>query len=87
LNEPLLLGQIILLILEKQVIKGKAMMDIIPMTVSNRGLVISELFLPAKKKMVRHYSPKICDDDIIPANILIVLMTLSKQSQRVGHFL
>ncbi len=87
LNELLLRGQSILLILEGQLTKEKVEMDIIPMQVSNLGFKIREYPLRLKKKMDKRSLPKIFDETSIAAKKLIVPKTLSKLSKNLGHFL
>ena len=79
--------QIILRPLARRLISEIAATGIIRTIVSNRGLVISELFLRVRKKMVKHCLRKIYDKDIILATRMIVLMILSKQSKLLGRFL
>jgi hypothetical protein len=76
LNELLLLGHNILLISEQQHIKEKVLMDIIRTTISNNGLLISELLLPPKKRVVSLCLPKIFDGTYIPVKKLTVRMIL-----------
>jgi hypothetical protein len=87
LNEPLLRGRNILLISEQQHIKEKVLMDIIRMIVSNNGLLISELFLLAKKRVVNLCLRKIFDGMYIPVKKLTVQMILSKLSKNLERFL
>jgi len=70
-----------------QVIEGNLAMDIIRILVSNRGLLISELFLLIQSSRGNHYLLKIFDGIIILATKLIVRMILSKLSKNLERFL
>jgi hypothetical protein len=87
LKELLLLERNILLMLRQQLIGEKIRMGIIPMQVSNLGLLISELFFLIHDKMVNRCLQKIFDGICILVKKLIVRMILLKQLKNLERFL
>lgn len=86
LNEPLLLGHVILLIFARPLIKGKVQMATIPMLASKHDSLTNESYFLDQNITDILRLRKISDEICIRAIQVIAHKTSSKPSPNHGHF-